>query len=270
MRLAPFVLLALAGASTAAAQRQSQPTIVLTIGAGVVTGHELWTIARQPLCLTNQSNGVCSGLYDTLRISRSISPSVTIGAAGTYFPWPHLGFHGEVSYIGFPTDDACQAIFLNPDPPSDRARQMCDNLTSTSGSGSAISAFLGMTLRAASRRAISPYARASVGVVNLSHSTTEVVGQYLGQNGAIERQIISDVGGRGSSLMFGVAGGFTTPIGPGYQFRMEVRDMVASMARVTGAANDLAIAPAEKKYYHHLGLILALDVVLERRRGRRY
>lgn len=270
MRLVPFGVLALVAASTAAAQSPPQPTIVLTIGGGVVTGHELWTIDRQPLCLLNQSTGSCSGLYDTLRLSRSISPSIIIGAAGTYFPWPQAGFHAEVSYVGFPTDDACRALFLNPDAPTDRARQMCDNLSAASGTGSAISAFVGMTLRAASGRAVSPYARASVGLVNLSHSTTEVVGQYVDQNGARERQIINDVGGRGSSFLFGVAAGFTSPISPGYQFRFELRDMMVSMARVTGPANDLAIAPAAKKYYHHFGLVLALDVVLERKRGRRY
>jgi hypothetical protein len=269
MRLFPFAVIALVAASPGAAQSSPQPTIVLTIGGGVVTGHGLWSLDKQPLCLLNGS-GACSGLYDTLRIARSILPSIIIGAAGTYFPWPHAGFHAEVSYVGFPIDDSCFPLFLNPDAPNNRAQQMCDNLSSASGTGSAISAFVGLTLRAAMRRAISPYARASVGVVNLSHSTTEVVGQFVDQNGARERQIINDVGGRGSSLLLGGAAGFTSPIGPGYQFRLEVRDLIASMARVTGPANDLAIAPAEKKFYHHIGLVLALDVVLERRRGRRY
>jgi hypothetical protein len=39
---------------------------------------------------------------------------------------------------------------------------------------------------------------------------------------------------------------------------------------VTGPANDLAIAPTASKYYHHFALVMGLDIVLERKRGRRY
>lgn len=268
MRLATFALVA--GASAAAAQTGEQPTVALTIGAGVVTGHELWTIDKQPLCLLNQSTGACSGLYDTLRLSRSIGSSLVVGASGTYFPWPHLGFHGEISYVGFPTEDGCLGRFFNPDAPDERARQMCDNLAAATGSGGAISVFVGMTLRAASQKSISPYVRGSVGMVNLSSSTVEVVGAFVDGGGARERQIIADNNSAKTSPMFGAAAGFTTAIGSGYQFRLELRDMFTSLARVTGPANDLAISPVERRFYHHFALVLGLDVVLERKRGRRY
>ena len=269
MRPAPFAILALLVASGATAQTNPQPTIALTIGVGVVTGHGLWTVERQPVCLLG-GGGSCTGLYDTLRIARSISPSIVLGASGTYFPWPHLGFHAEVSYLGLPIDDACTPVFLNPDPPSQRADQMCDNLTAASGTGGAISLFVGATLRAASSKAISPYARFNIGMVNLSTSTTEVVGAYVESGSVQERQIIEDINGRGTSFMLGAAAGITTPIGTGYQFRLEVRDIVNSMTRVTGPANDFAIAPTDSKYFHHFGLVMGLDIVLERKRGRRY
>lgn len=269
MRPAPFVILAMFAACPLAAQTNPQPNIVLTIGGGVVTGHSLWTVDKQQLCMLNAGGG-CSGTYDTLRIARSISPSLILGASGTYFPWPHLGFHAEISYLGLPIDDTCTPVLLNPDPPTQRAQQMCDNLTATAGTGGAISLFVGATLRAASRKAISPYARFNIGMVNLSTSTTEVVGAYVDAAGIQERQIIEDLGGSGASFMLGAALGFTTPVGAGYQFRLEVRDIVNSLTRVTGPANDLAIAPTESRYYHHLGLVLGLDIVLERKRGRRY
>ena len=269
MRPAPFVILALVLASSAPAQTNPQPTIVLTIGGGVATGHGLWTVEKQQLCVLGGA-GACTGTYDTLRIARSISPSLILGASGTYFPWPHLGFHAEISYLGLPIDDTCTPVFLNPDPPDQRGEQMCDNLTAAKGTGGAISMFVGATLRAASTRSISPYARFNIGVVNLSSSTTEVVGAYVDAGGVQERQIIEDINGTGSSFMLGAAAGVTAPIGAGYQFRLEVRDIVNSMTRVTGPANDLAIAPTASKYYHHLGLVMGLDIVLERKRGRRY
>src|SRR5262245_64331292 len=98
MRPAPFVMLALLAGSPLTAQSNPQPTIVLTISAGVVTGHGLWTIDKQPLCVLG-AGGACGGVYDTLRIARSISPSLILGASGTYFPSPHLGFHAEISYL---------------------------------------------------------------------------------------------------------------------------------------------------------------------------
>jgi hypothetical protein len=269
MRPAPFVMLALLLASPAAAQTSPQPTIVLTIGGGVVTGHGLWTVERQPLCILG-GGGACTGTYDTLRIARSISPSLILGASGTYFPWPHLGFHAEISYLGLPIDDTCTPVHLFPDPPNQRGQQMCDNLTAAKGTGGAISMFVGATVRAASSKAISPYARFNIGLVNLTSSTTEVVGAYVDAGGLQERQIIEDLNGQGASFMLGAAAGLTTPIGTGYQFRLEVRDVVNSLTRVTGPANDLAIAPTDSKYYHHFGLVIGLDVVLERKRGRRY
>lgn len=269
MRPALFVLLVLIVASSAAAQSKPEPNIVLTIGAGAVTGHGLWIVDKQPICLLGGGN-VCSGQYDTLRIARSVSPSLTIGASGTYFPWAHLGFHAEISYIGLPLDDTCTPMFLHPDPPNERAEQMCDNMTADKGTGGAISLFVGATLRAARRKAISPYARFNVGMVNISTSTTEVVGAYVDAGGIQERQIIEDIDGRGASFMTGFAAGFTTPIGPGYQFRLEARDVITSLTRVTGPANDFAIATTDSKLFHHWGLVLALDIVLEQKRGRRY
>src|SRR5262245_53858492 len=269
MRPAPFVMLALLAGSPLTAQSNPQPTIVLTISAGVVTGHGLWTIDKQPLCVLG-AGGACGGVYDTLRIARSISPSLILGASGTYFPSPHLGFHAEISYLGLPIDDTCAPVFINPDPPTERGQQMCDNLTAAKGTGGTISLFVGATLRASARKAISPYARLNIGMVNLSTSTTEVVGAYVDAGGVHERQIIEDISGRGARFMVGAAAGLTTPLGPGYQFRLEVRDVMTSLTRVTGPANDLAIAPTDSKYYHHLGLVFGLDIVLERKRGRRY
>ena len=49
MRLTTYAFLALAGVSSAAAQTNPQPTIVLTIFAGAGTGHGLWVIDKQPL-----------------------------------------------------------------------------------------------------------------------------------------------------------------------------------------------------------------------------
>jgi hypothetical protein len=42
------------------------------------------------------------------------------------------------------------------------------------------------------------------------------------------------------------------------------------MDQATGPANNLAIAPSRRTLMHSLGLTMAVDIVLEQRRGRRY
>src|SRR5919198_1223311 len=154
MRLATCVCLALAGASSVVAQTNSQPTIVLSIFAGYGTGHDLWVLEQQPL----QVLGSNPAQYDTLRLGMAIGPTIIAGASATYFPSAHLGFHVEVSYAGLPVDGACRGLFFYPDA-DHKNEQTCDDIQARGADGGAIAIFTGATLRAASRGAISPYAR---------------------------------------------------------------------------------------------------------------
>jgi hypothetical protein len=263
MRSAPFALLALL-AVPAAAQTSSRPSVVLTILAGAVTGHDLWSIPKQPLLVEGTAN------HDTLAMSRAIGASLILGASGTYFLTQNVGIHAELSYLGLPLDSSCRLLPPKQADFEDKNQQICDNFQAEAGAGGAIAVFLGVTLRAGSERAFSPYVRGNVGLVNLGRSTVEVVGAYVAGVGPQERQIVRDPSPRHRSLMFGLAAGFTTPLSPGYQVRIEVRDIITTLDRLTGPANDLAAAPIGSRAYHHLGLALGLDIVLEKSRGRRY
>jgi hypothetical protein len=265
MRPASFALIGLLGLPAAVrAQTAPQPSVVLTILAGAVAGHELWTIPKQPLLVIGTSN------HDTLAVGRSIGSSLILGASGTYFLTRNVGVHAELSYLGLPLDASCR---LQPPEQADfehKNQQLCDNLHAVAGSGGAIAIFAGVTVRAGSQRDFSPYLRGSIGMVNASRSTVEVVGTYSDAGGIQERQVIADPSPRHRSVMAGFAAGFTTPLGPGYQARIEVRDIVTSLERVTGPASDLAVAPVGSRTYHHFSLVLGFDIVLERTRGRRY
>ena len=266
MRRFPFALLFSAILlSPAAAQQGPEANLVLTILGGTVTGHSLWTVGKQPLYVGSPS----SGLYDTLRLSRSINSSLMLGAAASYFPSPHVGFHVELSYVGLPVDSDCSGVF-NPDS-EHRNEQICDDITSQAASGGAIAVFGGVTVRAAARRAFSPYVRGNLGLVNQSRSTIEMVGGYVTSSGTVaEQQILVDQHPHRTSPMIGAAVGFTSPLGSGYQFRLEARDIVTSIDRLMGAANSLGVGPTATRYYHHFALTLGFDVVLEKKRGRRY
>jgi hypothetical protein len=273
MRSFPFVVCALLCSVPASgvAQAGSEANLVLTILGGVVTGHSLWTVDRQPLCVLDAINQ-CTSQYDTLHMSRSINSSIVLGASGVYFPSPHVGFHVEISYLGLPMDTECRVVgAFNPDADGNKNQQICDDLTSQAAGGGAITIFGGVTLRAAPRRAFSPYARGSIGLVNQSRSTIEVVGAYVNSSGNFfERQVIQDPKPRRNTVMVGAAVGFTSPLGPGYQFRLEARDLVTSLNRLTGPANGLGLGPTATRSYHHFALTIGFDVVLEKSRGRRY
>ncbi len=278
MRPFAFVPLALSclAVAPAAAQTGPEANLVLTILGGVATGHELWTVEKQPLCVLIPAGGqyTCGSNVDTLRLSRGIGSSIVLGTAATYFPSPHVGFHVELSYLGLPLDNACTGVSYDGSVSSgdtyERNRQTCDDIQSQAGTGSAVVIFGGVTLRATPRRALSPYLRGSVGVVNQSRSMVEVVGAFVDPSGFHERQVVADPRPRATSAMLGGAAGFTSPLGTGYQFRLEVRDVVARLDRLTGSANGLGIGPTASRFYHHIALTLALDVVLEKKRGRRY
>lgn len=266
MRLATCALLLLTGISTATAQTPSGSQLVLTILGGAVGGHSLWTVPKQPLLSL-----VDSGQFDTLRLSREITSSIVVGASATYFLSAHVGVHAEISYLGLPNDDGCTVLHQTPN--DSLVSEVCNDIQSRSGAGGAISFFVGATLRATPQRALSPYLRGNIGVVSMPHSRVAVVGDYLTAFGPQPIPVIADPSPRRAAPLFGLAAGVTTPIGKdrGYQFRLEIRDVITSIERVTGPADATTlIAPTASKSYHHLGLTIGLDIVLERTRGRRY
>jgi hypothetical protein len=273
MKPAWSVLALLTLTASAAAQTPAQPTLILSIIGGVSTSTNLWDVERQPLCvLLGQS---CSNSYDTLRVTRDVTPGIVAGVMGTLFRGSHVGLSLEVLYIGLPLDDTCTRVDSVPDPAADpvygsRNGQVCLNISGAALSTSVISAMGGVVLRAAPRGSLSPYVRAGVGVTSYSTSTTELSGNFV-QNGQVEsRAVVVDPHPKSIGVSAQVAAGFTEKLGPGYQFRIEVQDALIPLQRLTGPANDLDQAPTSTKVFHRLSLRIGLDVVLEQKRGRRY
>ncbi|MGH7520504.1 MAG: hypothetical protein ACREMI_04415 [Gemmatimonadales bacterium] len=268
MRLATCAALLLAGVSTAAAQSPSSSQLVLTILGGAVGGHRLWDVSKQPLASLVR---VDSGQFDTLRLSREITSSIVVGASATYFVSSKVGIHAEISYLGLPNDDGCTLLHRTPN--DSLVPAVCNDIQSHSGSGGAISLFLGATVRAAAQRGLSPYLRASIGLVGMPHSKVAVVGSYLTSLGPVPVGAIDDPNPRNAAPLLGLAAGVTTPVSKAgaYQFRLELRDVITSIERVTGPADaGTRIAPTASRFYHHFALTIGLDVVLEKKRGRRY
>jgi len=257
------------------AQTQGQTNLVLTLFGGAVAGHSLWSIDRQPLCVLATSPGIsgaftCTSQYDTLRVTRDIAASLTLGASGTYFKNPHLGFQGEIYFLGMPFDEGCTNVAPYNADADRKNEQLCNDIKAASLSTSAIAVFAGVIVRASPAHWFSPYVRVGAGLAVYSGGTVSLSGRFAQGSTVYSRVVISDSTPRSSSLSAQLGAGATAAISPGYQFRIEVRDAVMPLQRVTGPANDLAQAPTASRIYHHFALTLGLDIVLEKKRGRRY
>jgi hypothetical protein len=259
------VLFAVPGVRVAHAQTAAEPTIVFTVYAGAVTGHGLWAIDRQPLCQFAGNPGSCTGVYDTVSIARDVGSSLSAGLAMTYFPRPALGVQFDVSFLGLPLEDRCVPIAV----PSGSNQALCQSIPANSPGGSALSFELGVIARPpAGSSPLRPYARLGVGLLTHTESTVEVDGSY-GSTQGTKIIITDDNPYHTSASLFGGVG-LVANLSPGYLLRLEARDVYAKLARVTGPANDLGVAPTNTRSFHHIALSLGLGIVLEQKRGRRY
>ncbi|MBI1967538.1 MAG: hypothetical protein HYS40_06080 [Gemmatimonadetes bacterium] len=267
---APLLLAALATPAPALAQSRSRPTLVLSISAGAITGHSLWRVSRQPYEVRGSAPTFGStGTYDTLALSRSVASSLTGGMSATLYPSANLGVQLEVSYLGLPLENGCVGVAINAEA-EQKNQQICNNVNASQVSASALALHAGVTLRAASRGSFSPYVRAGVGLTSISRSTVAMEGSFVSSGQVYARGIVIDDTPERTSASYVIGLGLTSPLGPGYQFRLEIRDVLASQTRLDGPVNGLGQGPSSSKMYHHIALTMGLDVVLEKKRGRRY
>jgi hypothetical protein len=260
--------------SPATAQTGDQPTLVFTLYAGTGIGHSLWRVGKQPLCLLGGSPSFpCSGNYDTLALSRTVGSGLVGGLSATIFPRSHIGWQIDVGYSGMPLESGCTGLYFYADA-DHKNEQLCGSIAASQVASSAISVLASMIARAAPRGATSPFLRAGVGLTSMSRSAIPVEGEFAlsgpGGTQTFSRSVVVDNARAHISVSYLVGAGITAPLGPGYQFRLEARDILASVKRVTGPADALGLAPTSSKYYHHITLAMGLDVVLEKKRGRRY
>ncbi len=266
-RLLAMALLLAAGAAgrqTAAQQGGQGPQVnlVLSFFGGVADGHELWSVSRQPVLVLGTSS-----TYDTMALSRAATSGFTAGLSATYYGGGPFGWYAELAYAEHPLDDGCTVVSAAPDPSND---ELCQSIRAESHGGGVVSLSGGVSVRATRRGWVIPYVRGGIGISSYSSSTVEVAG-FFTESGVIrERVIIADNDARRLSPNAVVAAGLAAVIGTGYQLRLELRDVLTGETVLTGAADALGRGPTDTRLSHHLSLTIGLDVVLERKRGRRY
>lgn len=251
----------LAAPPSLAAQKQGdQSRLVFTASAGYAFGRDLWAVGSQPVVL--------DGL-DLYSLERNLRGTWAAELGVTYFKSPHLGFTFDLNFIDISTVDSC-VLLSNSGSPYNPAVCESINNAKTSALSTAISA--GVILRAASRKAISPYLRVQGGIMLVSRSTTELTGAYVNESQEpVFVYIYPTEGSSSVSPQFAVGAGFTVPIARAYHLRLEGRATTFGLQVVTGPTDFQGIIPPTKTdYITQFSILIGVDLVLEKKHGRRY
>lgn len=247
--------------SPLAAQQADQARVIITVGAGYVGGGDLWSVTGQPI-------RVGGGFVDTLDLSRRFSSGLGVMFSGTYFPGDHLGFNGEALLLGLGSEDNCTIGFTSGDV---ETAEICSSINSANRGATAVALSAGLVYRVASHDQISPYARLNLGFTVTQQSAIKVTGQHNTPQGPSDVPIYTDASPDRLHPYVGLGLGVTAVAGKGYQFRLEIRDNYLRVPVPAGPTIHEALEPnTVTRGKHIFSLMLGFDVVLERKRGRRY
>lgn len=247
-----------AGSPLLAQQTADQARLSLGIAAGATVGTDLWTVGKQPIF-----DG--PALPDTMEISRKVRTSLAVVFHGTYFPNDHWGFTGEAMLIGLGFEDDCTMLTASG---SARNAGVCSSINTTDTPASAVALSVGTLYRVWSRKPFSPYARAHAGLIITQHTGVQTNGVF----NDVLITVFEDSKERRISPVIGLGVGFTAALGHGYQLRWELRDNISGIESVSGPTFGAPMIepPHERTFKHVFSMTFGFDVVLERRRGRRY
>jgi hypothetical protein len=275
-RVAGFLLaLGACVALPARAQTAEQPNLIFSISAGYVTGGSLWNLSQQ---LVYAPNGQ-GGNWDTVSLGRKLRPGFAATLAATYFRSPHLGYSFEAGFFGIESESACSPVVPFHPTANNENQQACTYLQGGNIRGDAVG-FLGGLVWRFTPRGSQPYIRLAGGLAILGSSYVETAAPVALSNGTQPLVFfLADQEHKQLTWMVSLGAGAMLPLSPGYQLRVEARDLIVALPHPTGPATDTgAVAagsqvpypPVGFKIMHVPAITIGLDIVLERRRSRRY
>jgi hypothetical protein len=251
------------GISPAAAIAQAsgdEARLLLGISVGAITGGHLWSAGPQAVQLATPT--------DTFALSRRIRSNLVVGFGGTYFSGENLGLAVEGFLVGLGLEDSCRHVFSSG---SGRVASVCESIQGREKPASAVTLSVGPVFRINSRSLFSPYARANLGFTLSNQSSLRTFGEFPTDSGPTLLTVYSDDKNSrlDPSLALGI--GFTASLSRGSQLRWEIRDNIVGIQQVTGTIPIAGFVPPHKRAFKHLfSMTVGFDIILERRRGRRY
>jgi len=239
---------------------KDQARLVFTVSAGAVGGTRLWSVSNQAVQSLDPA--------DTFALGRRIRSTLVFGAGGAYFPGEHLGFTVEAFLIGLGFEDSCRHVFASG---SSANAEVCQSIEGKTKAATSVILSGGMMYRVNSRKLLSPYGRVNLGLALSNQSSLRTSGEFVAANGIGTLEVYSDDRNTriDPSLALGV--GLTAAIGNSSNIRWEIRDNITGVQQVTGTIPVYGSIPPHKRVFKHLfGMTVGFDMVLERRKGRRY
>jgi hypothetical protein len=264
-------------ANRAPAQSPEHPLLVLSMGAGYVTGGSIWRLDRQYALVFSPA---MPREIDSVALGRLFRPGFEAGLGVTLFRSPHFGFSAEISFLGISTESRCSP--LGPFAADSRHvnEQACVDIQGKLIRTNAAAFQAGATWRPAAAARVQPYLRAVGGLALLGGSFVET-GAVIAVPGSgdttqvsfVSPVFLADQDRRELTWIATLAVGATMEASPGTQLRFEVRDIITNVPSVTGPGDHTQPQPFAQmgsRTVHLLALTVALDLVLERQRTRRY
>jgi hypothetical protein len=235
--------------------------LIFTVSGAFTERDGLWTVESQPV--VDLAGG--SEFTDNLLLSRGIMPTFGAGFSGTYYPGETVGLTGDAFLIGLGYEDNCAVI---GGVQSAQTAAACEDIDDDERRAAAVTVSAGAVFRFFSREMISPFARVNAGV--LFSNQSPILTEGFREDGAV-LTIYSDDRDTRVTPAFTLGIGATTPLGRSYHLRWEIRDNIVGVEEVTGPAAGVRMEPPhELNYKHLLSILIGIDVILERSRGRRY
>ena len=234
--------------------------LLLGLSVGAISGKQLWSVGPQPVQFSTPP--------DSFALSRRIRSNLVVGFGGTYFPNPSLGIAVEGFLVGLGLEDNCRQVFSSG---SGDVAAVCQSLQGREKSASAVTLSVGPVVRLNSRKPFSPYARANLGITVSNQSSLRTSGEFPTDSGPSTIVIYSDEKSSRIDPSLALGLGFTAGLSKGSQLRWEIRDNIVGIQQVTGTIPVAGFVPPHKRVFKHLfSVTVGFDIILERRRGRRY
>jgi hypothetical protein len=275
LRLAALGLVTLT-AAVAAQTPPFEPQLIFSIGAGLAAGGgELWSLPQQGVRVVGGPTG---NEIDTLGLARWLVPGPAATLAATYHRSPHWGLTAEGGYFAVESEQRCSPPAAGYTPDSEnKNEQACTRGNGTQRSTSIVGFQVGLAYRGSLSARIMPYARASAGIGFLADSYVRTDGAIQAplacntSTGVCQWPLIEAERTAETTWIASLAVGAALDIGTGYRFRFEARDLIASLQVPASPANPATgFAPVGSTVRHIPVFTAGIDVILERRRGRRY
>ena len=127
---------------------------------------------------------------------------------------------------------------------------------------------VGANFRFAPRDFVSPFVRVNAGVLISNQSSILMQGVT---NDGVLLTIYEDEKRESVTPAFALGVGASMQISRGYHLRWEVRDNIVGIDAVTGPTTAPRFVPPHEQVFKHMfSVLIGIDVILERDRGRRY